>query len=294
MKSKNNPDTDNPVEQILDNFPCPQMVKKPVISPVVKQPRKRKLVQETPVHVDAQIKPAKTSVIKKLTNELIEETILENSTLIDDLKPGGDEMKIEDVTNENGNNSVNIEDLVDVCFEEELLQKNMCEEEVENLIEIGGKLASPKKRKTEVIEYSSLPPKKRHQMKILEPDYNYSLVSYFSHKILEFDLTVEEKFRINLLLASDVKEFIIPNMSDLFQLKLCNNFTSDALVLVQKDVKTMALFKELFYLKKISFTRGKVRNNQILLFRYLSSFNPVPFASELAHHIIGIIEKEQS
>ena len=29
---------DNPVEQILGNIPSPQMVKKPVISPVVKQP----------------------------------------------------------------------------------------------------------------------------------------------------------------------------------------------------------------------------------------------------------------
>ena len=32
---------DNPVEQILGNIPSPQMMKKPVISPVVKQPRNR-------------------------------------------------------------------------------------------------------------------------------------------------------------------------------------------------------------------------------------------------------------
>jgi len=288
---------DNPVEQILGNIPSPQLVKKPVISPVVKQPRKRKLVQETPalnlVHADAQIKPAKTSVIKKLTNELIEETILENSTFTDDLKPSGNEMKNEDVTNENVNNNVNIEDLVDVCFEEELLHKNVFEEE--NLTEMGGKFLTSKKRKTEAVECSSLPPKKRHQMKILEPDYNYSLVSYFSHKILEFELTIEEKLQINfLLLASEKKKFIAPNMSDIFQLKLFNNFTSDALVLVQNEVKTMALFKYLFYQKKISFARGKVRNTKILLFRYLSSFKPVTYAAQLAHHLIGLIETEKS
>jgi len=299
------PDTsNNPVEQILGNVPSPQVVKKPVISPVakpiispvVKQPRKRKLVQETAalnvVHVDSP-KSAKTSVIKKLTNELIEETILEKSTLRDDHKNGEEEFKFEDVSNENLNNSVNIEDLVDVCFEEELLQKNIFEEE--NLIETGEASLTSKRKKTEELECSSLPPKKRHQMKKLESDYNYTLVSYFSHKILEFDLTTEENLRIDfLLLASEGKAFNAPKVLDNIQLKTSNHFISDALVLVKKDVKTFALFNFLINLIKTAITRRKVRNIQILLFRYLSSFKPVSLASHLSHHIIGIIEIEEA
>jgi len=171
--------------------------------------------------------------------------------------------------------------------------RNIFEEE--NLIEMGEASLTSKRKKTEELECSSLPPKKRHQMKNLESDYNYTVVSYFSHKILEFDLTTEENLRIDfLLLASEGKAFNAPKVLDNIQLKPNNDFISDALVLVKKDVKTLALFNFLINLIKTAISRRKVRNIQILLFRYLSSFNPVTLASHLSHHLIGIIEIEEA
>ena len=277
-------------------------VKKPiVISPLIKQQsRKRKAETEmSPRSSDVRImnKSAPTSVIKKMSpstkqnttvntkNEVnakrinllnvIEETIMGNKN-----SKGLDH----DAFDEEGN--VNIEDLVDVCFEEEL-GREVTEDEEE-------KYEVPLKRKCPGDE-TLAPLKKRHQCKtsvnddLVQTDDD-DVVWINSHRILEFSFTTQEKlFLFSLVDSSNHRD----KVGTLLTVARPTSLTRVALDFVVKDRAAALILSILHELKEESGDKTVEEKYQLLLYRYLSSQARVTDASSLAHNMIGLIENKE-
>jgi len=237
-----------------------EVERKPVIAPVIKERRARpgsteiKTIKIEKPDVD---KSNHTSVIKRLTPELIEETVRNHKNRMeleankatpsqschileqvvvtgtdlskvieetigregvanDDNKPDeGNDLEIEQVSMEqDGVNIVDIEELVDVCFEEEL-QKSVAEEEeiieqeiIPEIVEAEEIIESTETLRPNIVKViqrvrkvtgskkrrqsgSPLPLKKRRKMH----HFNQS-ISLNSHKVPFIGFTVEEQLKV--------------------------------------------------------------------------------------------------
>ena len=336
-------------ETILGDVPSPPNgfveieARKPVISPVIKEGRKRPPNSEASasnlkvVRVESgsgKSQPQKTSVIRKLTNELIEETVVAETgdtfmardhfgnnapqQGIDDTSThevcvtDDDDDECQDVTERRKN--VNIEDLVDVCFEEELTQNTILEENqiVNQVVQVLRK--GKGKRSLEADDLVSLLPlKKRIQCKQIGLEECFvPPVDYFSHKILEFEFTTEEMSRLDLIKSqfqpstrkdtdgnglkcvvsttTKFKDFIfalLPVSGALHESLSSRDAFKDALRLLATDFNLKALFVTL----RREQSETSLRNHFLLLYRYLTSVCPVSEASSLTHAVQGIIKQ---
>ena len=170
---------------------------KPVISPVIREGRKRSPSQtDLPkselkiLRVESQ-KSSATSISTQLSQELIEEAIKttkQSGILSNDLQRVIEETLGEtppsiasDVSKQflsDEEKNVNIEDLVDVCFEEEMSQKPADEPELEELN------LSKSRKKIHKQSGSPLPLKKRLQCKKVKVDIYTSLISHHIASLL--------------------------------------------------------------------------------------------------------------
>ena len=332
-------------ETILGDIPSPPNgvvqleTRKPVISPVIKESRKRpqnsgasgsslKIVRVE----SSSSKSEKPSVIRKLTNDLIEETVVSESSdnFVYQEDPGNNEIQ-QDVSEnldskeasddeecqgeEEDRKNVNIEDLVDVCFEEELSQTTVLEED--EIVNEVVKVIRKGKRSLETDDLVSLLPlKKRLQCKNVEVDECFvPPVEYFSHKILEFEFTTEEKTRLELIKSqfqpstrkdrdgnglkcvsttSKFKDFIfalLPVSGTLHEGLSNRDCFKEALKLLATDFNLKAMFVTLRKEQSEVNSSASLRNNWLLLYRYLTSVCPVSEASSLTHAVQGIINQ---
>ena len=332
-------------ETILGDIPSPPNgvvqleTRKPVISPVIKESRKRpqnsgasgsslKIVRVE----SSSSKSEKPSVIRKLTNELIEETVVSESSdnFVYQEDPGNNEIQ-QDVSEnldskeasddeecqgeEEDRKNVNIEDLVDVCFEEELSQTTVLEED--EIVNEVVKVIRKGKRSLETDDLVSLLPlKKRLQCKNVEVDECFvPPVEYFSHKILEFEFTTEEKTRLELIKSqfqpstrkdrdgnglksvsttTKFKDFIfalLPVSGTLHEGLSNRDCFKEALKLLATDFNLKAMFVTLRKEQSEVNSSASLRNNWLLLYRYLTSVCPVSEASSLTHAVQGIINQ---
>ena len=311
-------------EEILGNVPSPdslQTDKKPVIAPLVRENKGRKQSSEAAdlrlVRVESHTAfGGKTSVIKKLTNELIEETVKNNEGLkitkiqvpesseAFDQTDASFEEKADDIFTDN-DHDVNIEDLVDVCFEEELVNNN--EEDLEE----------PKSRKRKMENGSLLPLKKRHQCKSVDIESFVAQVEYFSHKILEFHFTLEEDAKLsnicemfqvsslqdkaglglNVVASTSYFNTFQSNGKFPFSSKQLENFSNDvsfkeAALLLVKDSKVKTMVTCLWTKDNHTFEeKVSRRNDTLLLYRYLTSLFCVSEASSMVHNLLGILKQ---
>ena len=331
-------------ETILGDIPSPPNgvveleARKPVISPVIKEGRKRHQHTEASgsslkiLRVESSSSHSqKSSVIRKLTNELIEETVVSESSdniiyqeevsnedVQQRVKQGPnsqDTSEDEDGIEEAGERkNVNIEDLVDVCFEEELSQNTILEEDqiVNEVVKV------IKKRSLDTDDLVSLLPlKKRIQCKKVDiEECVVPFVEYFSHQILEFEFTTEEKFRLELIKSqfqpstrkdtdgngskcvvsatSSFKDFIfalLPVSGVLHEGLSNRDCFKEALQLLATDFNLKAMFVTLRKEQSDVKSPASLRNTFLLLYRYLTSVYPVSEASSLTHAVQGIINQ---
>jgi len=305
-------------EEILGNVSSPESLlvdKKPVIAPPVREINGRKKSSEAAdlriVRVESNTTfGGKTSVIKKLTNELIEETVKNNEGLkITKIKIPETEVSIEENSDgifADSDNDVNIEDLVDVCFEEELVNNNEDADET-------------KSRKRKVESGSLLPLKKRHQCKTVEIESFVSQVDLFSHRILEFYFTTEEEAKLShickmfqssslqdkagtgLNVVASTSYFNTFQSNGLFPLSInqLEKFSNDcyfkeAALLLVKDAKVKSMFIMLWNSRKEDDKETvSRRNDSLLLYRYLTTLFCVSESSSVTHNLLGILEKSE-
>ena len=334
-------------ETILGDIPSPPNgvveleARKPVISPVIKEGRKRLQHSEASgsnlkiMRVESSSsKSQKSSVIRKLTNELIEETVVSESSdnfiyhddqRNNDIQQGVSEnldsqdqevSEDEECQREAGERkNVNIEDLVDVCFEEELSQTTILEED-EIVNEVVKVIRKGKRGLVTDDLVSPLPLKKRLQCKNVDLEECFvPLVEYFSHKILEFEFTTEERTKLELIKSqfqpstrkdrdgnglkcvsttSKFKDFIfalLPVSGSLHEGLSNRDCFKEALKLLATDFNLKAMFVILRKEQSEGKFPASLRNNCLLLYRYLTSVCPVSEASSLAHAVQGIINQ---
>ena len=181
--------------------------RKPVISPVVRELNSRPvLLCEPRQEIKISRKETKhfnqTSVIKKLSNKLIEDTV--NVVRSNGARPSSDLGRvIEETIGEKSSleamvvgqearkdeSEVNIEALVDVCFEEELYKADIGD---------GMEVSKPQSQKRKSAAPSFLPLKKRRGTD-REMFTDTTEVNIFSHKIIPVDFTLEENLRLKKL-----------------------------------------------------------------------------------------------
>lgn len=334
-------------ETILGDIPSPPNgvveleARKPVISPVIKEGRKRLQHSEASgsnlkiMRVESSSsKSQKSSVIRKLTNELIEETVVSESSdnfiyqddpRNNDIQQGVSEnldsqdqevSDDEECQREAGERkNVNIEDLVDVCFEEELSQTTILEED-EIVNEVVKVIRKGKRSLVTDDLVSPLPLKKRLQCKNVDLEECFvPLVEYFSHKILEFEFTTEERTKLELIKSqfqpstrkdrdgnglkcvsttSKFKDFIfalLPVSGSLHEGLSNRDCFKEALKLLATDFNLKAMFVILRKEQSEGKLPASLRNNCLLLYRYLTSVCPVSEASSLTHAVQGIINQ---
>lgn len=332
-------------ETILGDIPSPPNgfveleARKPVISPVIKEGRKRFQYSEASgsnlkiMRVEScSNNSQKPSVIKKLTNELIEETVVSESSdkfiyqedrRNRDIQHGdGGDLDSQEVSDDEecqeeagDQKNVNIEDLVDVCFEEELSQTTILEED--QIINEVVKVIRKGKRSLETDDpVSLLPLKKRLQCKKVNiEECVVPLVEYFSHQILEAEFTTEERSRLELIKSqfqpstrkdtdgnglkcvfttSKFKDFIfalLPVSGVLHEGLSKRDCFKDALQLLATDFNLKAMFVVLRGEQSHVKSSASLRNNFLLLYRYLTSVCPVSEASSLTHAVQGILNQ---
>ena len=141
------------------------------------------------------------------------------------------------------------------------------------------------------------------------------LVEYFSHQILEFEFTTEERSRLELIKAqfqpstrkdtdgnglkcvlttSKFKDFIfalLPVSGALHEGLSNRNCFKDALKLLATDFNLKAMFVILRGEQSDLKFPASLRNNFLLLYRYLTSVCPVSEASSLTHAVQGILNQ---
>ena len=197
--------------------------RKPVMSPVVRETNSRAVHCEPRQEIKISRKESRntnqTSVIRKLSNKFIKDNanvVKSNGTrLSPDLsrvieETIGEKSSIEALVGKEENPrsheaEINIEALVDVCFEEELYKADEPEEgqedNVERAVELRAATLPLKKRRTNDNERFAMT----------------SDVDIFSHKIVLFNFTTEESLRLEKL--RDVLEILKNSNSNDKQLK---------------------------------------------------------------------------
>jgi len=183
---------------------------KPVISPVVReiQTRPVALVSEPRQEIKISRKESKhshqTSVIKKLSDKLIEDTV--NDPQNGETRQSSDLSRvIEETIGEKGSfeamvmkerddeTDINIEALVDVCFKEELCSTGESEEGNDKKDE------GLKRKFSEVKSESALLPLKKRKTNDNDKFAATTDVEIFSHKIVHPSFTSEESLKLNKL-----------------------------------------------------------------------------------------------
>ena len=312
----------------------PAVERKPVISPVVRELNSRPpvLLCEPRQEIKISRKEVKhfnqTSVIKKLSNKLIEETV--NVVRSNGTRPSSDlgrviEQTIGDalVVGEEARkdeSEINIEALVDVCFKEELYKADP-----EDRKEVTENVSQ--KRKASATSF--LPLKKRRGTS-REMFAETTEVDIFSHKIIPVDFTYEENLRLKKLSEvlkiftnSDEKVVILSVkhlLNQVVDLRQPLRFTSslssvaqcstssrpkakrslifDYLAVLGPSVRTtkvLVLFSRdesvrgLVLLLKVVALQPVLRNLHLLLYRYLSSLSGVSEAAQIISQVQMIL-----
>ena len=324
VKQKNFVSPNESVRKRRKTSPAKNVVeRKPVIAPVVRELTSRPAVVLVEPRQEIKISRKEikhfnqTSVIKKLSNKLIEETV--NVVRSNGAKPSSDlgrviEQTIGEKSSLDGlvagqearkaESEINIEALVDVCFEEEL-----CKADTEDVKEVTEHQSQ--KRKSEATSF--LPLKKRLRGTKSELFADTTEVDIFSHKTIPVNFTREENLRLKKLsevlkifnnseekiillsvkhLLNQVEDLRQPLRftSSISSIAKCSTSTADYLEMLGPAVRTtrvLAMFSRdesvrgLILLLKVVTLQPLLRNFHLLLYRYLSILSSKSEAAQI-------------